>query len=145
MAIFEVSQDELTKELALELKKMPEFRPPEWAAFVKTGAFKQRPPVDMDWWYKRAASILRVIYLRGPVGVEKLRQKYGGKRNRGVKPEIFYKSSGNIIRKVLQQVEKAQFAKQVEKGVHKGRIITPKGKSFVDKAVQRLKARAKKS
>jgi small subunit ribosomal protein S19e len=141
--VFDVSQQELTQSLAKELKKMPEFKPPEWAPFVKTGIHKDRPPVEDDWWYMRAASILRVLCVRSPIGVSKLRTKYGGKKNRGVKPEKFRKSSGNIIRKILQQLEKAQFAKQVQKGVHKGRQITPKGKSFVDKIAQQLKKSSK--
>jgi len=49
-----------------------------------------------------------------------------------VKPEKFYKGSGNIIRKILQQLEKAELIKQNEQG-RKGRIVTNKGRSFLDK------------
>ncbi|MFH1510660.1 MAG: 40S ribosomal protein S19, partial [Candidatus Woesearchaeota archaeon] len=73
-----------------------------------------------------------------PIGVSKLTTLYGGKKNKGVKPEHFYKAGGNIIRKILQGLEKAQLVKQVQIGVHKGRLVTPKGKSLVDKAAQRL-------
>ena len=45
------------------------------------------------------------IYRHGPIGVSKLRTKYGGKKNRGHKPEHFYKGSGSVARKVLQQFE----------------------------------------
>ena len=82
--------------------------------------------------------MLRKIYLMGPIGVNKLRKKYGGKKNRGHKPERFYPGSGNIIRKVLQQLEKAEFVKYSEKSVHKGRVITPKGKKFLDKIADEL-------
>src|SRR3989338_1228886 len=105
---------------------------------LKTGMHKERPPVDEDWWYFRSASVLRNIYRFGPVGVSKLRTKYGGKKNRGVKKEHFYKGSGSILRKSLQQLEKAGFVKFAEKGVHKGRVITPKGKSFLDKIATQL-------
>ena len=130
---YDVDPQELISKTAEELKKIPEMKVPLWAAFVKTGMHKERPPVDDDWWYFRSASVLRSIYRFGPVGVSKLRTKYGGKKNRGVKKEHFYKGSGSILRKSLQQLEKVGFVKFAEKGVHKGRIITPKGKSFLDK------------
>ena len=139
MAImYDVDSQELILKTAEELKKIAEIKPPVWATFVKTGMHKQRPPVDSNWWYIRAASVLRTVYRLGPVGVSKLRTKYGGKKNRGTKKEHFFKGSGNILRKVLQQLEKAGLVKFVEKGTHKGRIITPKGKSFLDKIASQI-------
>jgi small subunit ribosomal protein S19e len=137
-SIYDVDQSELVDKAAEELKKINEIKPPEWAIFVKTGVHKEGPPVNEDWWYTRVASVLRLVYKLGPIGVSKLRVKYGGKKNRGVKPERFYKGSGNIIRKILQQLEKIGFIKQEEKGKHKGRVITPKGKSFLDKLATQL-------
>src|SRR3989338_2512307 len=131
--IYDVPQGELTEKAAQELKNVSEIKPPVWASFVKTGASKDRPPMKRDWWYMRTASVLKNLYKQGPIGVSKLRKKYGGKKNRGYKPERFYSASGNILRKILQQLEKAGFAKKAEKGVHKGRVITPKGMSFLDK------------
>ncbi len=136
--MYDVEAQDLILKAAEELKKIPEIKPPAWAAFVKTGMHKERPPANNDWWYMRAASVLRAVYRLGPVGVSKLRTKYGGKKNRGVKKEHFYKGSGNILRKSLQQLEKAGFVKFAEKGVHKGRIITPKGKSFLDKMAAQI-------
>lgn len=133
-SIYDVPQNELIEKVAEELKKIKEIEPPAFAIFVKTGANKERPPVRKDWWYVRSASVLRKIFKLGPVGVSKLRTAYGGKKNRGHKTEEFRKASGNILRKVLQQLEKAGLVKKAEKGVRKGRIITPKGKSLLDKA-----------
>lgn len=138
--IYDVDPQELVAKAAEELKKIPEIKPPAWASFVKTGMHKERPPVGNDWWYIRTASVLRTVYRLGPVGVSKLRSKYGGKKNRGVKKEHFYKGSGNILRKSLQQLEKAGFVKFAEKGVHKGRIVTPKGKSFLDKIASQMQS-----
>lgn len=136
--MYDVDPQELITKTAEELKKIPEIKPPAWAVFVKTGMYKERPPVSNDWWYARTASVLRTVYRLGPVGVSKLRTKYGGKKNRGVKKEHFYKGSGNILRKSLQQLEKAGFVKFTEKGVHKGRVVTPKGKSFLDKIANEI-------
>ena len=130
--IYDVDASELIKKASDKLKDIEFIKAPKWAPFVKTGAGKERPPILGDWWYMRTASILRKVYILGPIGVSKLKRKYGGKKNRGHKPEKFYPGSGNIIRKVLQQLEKAGLIIQVEKGVHKGKVITPKGKKFLD-------------
>lgn len=137
--IYDVDAQELLQKAAEELKKAPEFKPPAWASFVKTGMHKERPPVNNDWWYIRTASVLRTVYRLGPVGISKLRVKYGGKKNMGVKKEHFCKGSGSILRKSMQQLEKAGFVKFLEKGVHKGRVITPKGKAFLDRIATQIK------
>ncbi len=130
--IYDVDPSGLIEKTAEELKKLDSIKPPVWAAFAKTGMHKERPPVKNDWWYARAASVLRQIYRYSPIGVSKLRTMYGGKKNRGYRPEHFFKGSGSIIRKVLQQLEKEGFVKQDLKSIHKGRVITAKGKKFLD-------------
>ena len=105
-------------------------KPPSWAAYVKTGSHVERPPENPDWWYVRCASLLRKIYMRGPIGVERLRSIYGGRVNRGTRPEHKRKAGGAIIRKALQQLEEAGFIKTVG---GEGRAITPKGQSLLDK------------
>jgi len=135
-SMFDVKPEALVIQAAQVLKQSEQIKPPQWAAFVKTGMHKERPPQDPDWWYTRSAAVLRKIRVRGPIGVSKLRRAYGGKKNRGNKPEHFYKGSGNILRKVLQQLEKAGLARQVDIQGRKGRVITPKGVSLLDKAAQ---------
>ncbi len=137
-SIYNVDQGELIEKTALELKKIQSIKAPIWSEFVKTGAHKERAPARDDWWHVRAAAILRTIYILGPIGVSKLRSKYGGKKDRGVKPEKFYKGSGKIIRTILQQLEEAGLVKKAEKGTHKGRIISPKGVSLLDKVAAQL-------
>ncbi len=133
VTIHETNTNKLIEKSAEEFKKNNIVKAPDWSIFVKTGAHKERPPTDKGWWYKRAAAVLRKIYIKGPIGVSKLRSTYGGKKNRGHKPGKFYKGSGKIIRVILQQLEQAEFVKKEAKGVHKGRIITNKGKAFLDK------------
>lgn len=117
--------------LADALKNIPEFKKPEWVDFVKSGSHRQRPIFDPDFWNKRAASILRQLYIKKTVGVQRLRTRYGGRKDRGMKPPKFRKSGGKIIRTLLQQAEQAGF---VEKSTDKkaGRILTVKGKEFME-------------
>lgn len=131
MTVYDIEPRNLIKKVSGELKKL--IKAPEWTKFVKTGPGKERPPVENDWYFIRAASILRVIYVKGPVGVQKLRVKYGNKKNRGHRPDRFYKASGKVIRSILQELEKVELIQYKKEGIHKGRIITGKGKSFLDK------------
>ena len=133
MTRYDVPINELILKTAAELEKMSDITPPSWADFVKTGPHKERAPVQNNWWHIRAAAILQTIQKRGPIGVSKLRTKYGGRKNRGHQPDKFCKASGNILRKILQQLEKAGLAEKAEKGTHKGRVITPTGAKLLGK------------
>lgn len=139
--IYDVDQTELVEKTAQALKQQKLVIPPEWATFVKTGMSKERPPVNPDWWYVRAASVLKKVYALGPVGVSKLRTLYGGKKNRGYKTEHFYKGSGSILRKILQQLQKAGLVKFTEKGIHKGRVLTPSGIKLLERAATEINTR----
>ncbi|MGM5487988.1 MAG: 30S ribosomal protein S19e [Nanobdellota archaeon] len=127
----DVPINDVIENCAKKLATFKELQPPEWGPFVKTGPHKQRAPARDDWWQVRAAAILQSIERKGPIGVSKLRTKYGGKKDRGLKPERQMKASGSIIRKIIQQLEEAGLIKQEAKGVHKGRVITPKGVSLL--------------
>jgi ribosomal protein S19E (S16A) len=41
---------------------------PEWADLVKLGINKELAPIDPDWYFVRAASIARRLYIRSPTG-----------------------------------------------------------------------------
>ena len=119
------------KALAEALKKMPEFKVPEWSLFVKSGPSKQRPINDDDFWHKRAASILRQIYKKGVVGVNRLRTKYGSRKDRGMRPPEFRRAGGKIIRTILQQCDAAGLTEaSIDK--RKGRKLTKKGIEFLE-------------
>ena len=135
--VYDLDTQEYNLKLAEALKKISEFEKPEWVEFVKSGPAKERPIEDPDFWHKRAASILRQLYRRKVVGVNRFRTKYGSKKNRGYKPEEFRKAGGKIIRTILQQSDKAgctEIMKQI-RGVRKrkpGRQLTEKGKKFLE-------------
>jgi small subunit ribosomal protein S19e len=133
MGYYDVPADKLIPAVAAALKNVPDIKAPSWAAFVKTGVNRERPPVQKDWWQIRAAAMLRRIGMIGPVGTSKLAKHFGGAKNMGHRPEMFKAASTNIIRKLLQQLEKAKLIKHGAKGVHKGRMLTPEGHSLLDK------------
>lgn len=136
--IYDVPAGEYNKELASAVKKISEFEMPDWAGYVKTSPAKKRPPQEEDWWYKRAASILRQLSIKGVIGVNRLKKRYGDRKNRGHKPEITMKGSGKIIRVILQQGEKAGLVKKSE-GKRKGRELTERGLNFLNSVAEELK------
>ena len=123
------------KLLAEALKKFPEIKEPEWAYLVKTSTHKSRPCIEEDFWCKRTASILRQIYIKGVVGVERLRTRYGGRKDRGARPPEFRKSGGKIIRVILQQLESAGLVEKY-KGKKSGRKLTEQGKKLLESMVK---------
>ena len=132
-SVYEMPAQEYNTKLANILKGMEEFKQPEWSCFVKSGVAKQRPPRDPDFWFKRAASILRQIYTHKVVGFNRLKTRYAGRKKRGVRPEHFAKASGKMIRIVLQQAEKAGFLEKFnEAGKRAGRRLTEKGKDLLE-------------
>lgn len=128
------SPDRLIAKVAEELKAS-QVQPPEWARFVKTGVGRERPPTQKDWWQVRAASMLRKLYLSPCMGVSSMRKEYSSRKNLGHQPEHRRKASGAITRKILQQLDAAGLTK-VEKA--RGRVITAKGMSLIDKASKGL-------
>lgn len=110
--VYDVPADLLINQVAEDLKKEGKVKSPEWVNFVKTGVHKERRPENPDWWYVRAAALLRRVYIDGPVGVNSLRTHYGGKKDRGSRPEKFRRGSGAIIRRALQQLEESGFIKR---------------------------------
>jgi len=127
---YDVPASMLIDRVAKYLKNnVDSIRPPDWAPFVKTGVHKERPPENPDWWYIRCASLLRKIYLKGPIGIQRLRSEYGGRKDMGVRPEHTRKGSGAIIRNALKQLEDANLVKTVD---GRGRIVTPEGRRLLD-------------
>lgn len=134
----QVPPQKLIQKLSEKLKKNESIKPPEWSRFIKTGVSSERPPLQEDWWFIRSAAILRRIYIKGPIGTQRLRTTFGGRKRRGHKPAHHAKAGGKIIRTILQQLEKADYIKKVDKP-RKGRSVTPKGQRLLDKTAKEIK------
>ena len=110
---FEISKEALIAKTTVELKKV--IKAPEWSKFVKTSPGSERPPVSPDWWYVRAASIMRKIYTLEPIGVSKLKRLYTKRKNRGHAPEKTVSGSGKIVRVILQQLEEVELLQKYKR------------------------------
>ncbi|PSQ27777.1 30S ribosomal protein S19e [Halobacteriales archaeon QS_9_68_17] len=129
--LYDVPADALIEALADELEDRVE--EPAWGQFAKTGASRELPPEQEDFYAVRAASLLRKVAINGPVGIERLSTEYGGSKagsNRyQVSPAKRTDGSRNVIRTVLQDLEEEDL---VETADGEGRRITADGRSLLD-------------
>src|SRR6478736_9799989 len=126
---YDIPADDLIMKLAEQLKKDKKIESPSWAAFVKTGAHTEKIPQNKDWWYTRCASLLRKVYIHGPIGVSDLKIEYGGRKKIGYNLSHHKDAGGAIIRKALQQLESAGYIDKKSKG----RMISNEGMKRVDR------------
>ena len=132
----DVPASKLIEKLAKYLKEnVDAVTPPTWASMAKTGTHVEKQPQNPDWWYVRSASLLRKIYVHGPIGIEKLRADYGGRKNYGVKPNHAAKAGGSIVRKALQQLETAGY---IETFKPRGRRLTREGRKLLRELTEEL-------
>jgi len=117
-------------------------QPPPWAPLVKTSTHTQRQPEDSDWWFTRTASVLRKTYIEGPIGTERLRAEYGGRKSLGVRRQHARKGGGSNVRKILQQLEAAGLV-ATTKG--RGRVLTKEGRRVLDRIAAEIKEELEKT
>ncbi|KAK9835169.1 hypothetical protein WJX81_002844 [Elliptochloris bilobata] len=134
----DVPAEEFIKAYAAHLKSNDKIQLPSWVDIVKTGAFKELAPYNPDWYYVRAASLARKVYMRQNVGVGAFRKQYGGRNKRkGTVPEHCARASGGLIRHILKQLEEIDVVTKstATKG---GRKITANGQRDLDLIAGRI-------
>ena len=127
--VYDVPAAVLISKLA-EILKNEDIPAPSWVPFVKTGAHAEKPPHERDWWHTRCASLLRKIYLHGPIGIQELCKEYGGGKPVGYGAAHHRDAGGAIIRNAVQGLEKLGYVEKVEK---KGRVASKQGMQKLDK------------
>ncbi len=132
-SIMEVDASRFIGSAAAKLKA-GELKKPAYVELVKSGAGRERAPADRDFWYIRCASILRQVYLNGPLGVSALRTRYGNRKRHLVHKHHHLRAGGSVIKDAFDALERLGYVKKTEKG----REITQKGRSFVDKVSAEL-------
>ncbi|MCH2453377.1 MAG: 30S ribosomal protein S19e [Halobacteriales archaeon] len=133
VTLYDVPVDAFLSTLAETLSKQIE--PPEWSEFAKSGPDRELPPEQDNFWFVRAASILRIVAIEGPIGVERLSSIYGGGKAGSTRyrvgPVHHVSGSGKIIRTILQQLETAGLLEKPPNSI--GRVVSPQGQSLLDK------------
>merc|ERR1712142_524967 len=129
VTVKDVNPQDFVRAFAAHLKKS-KLKVPEMVEIVKTSKAHELGPTDPDWFYVRAASVARRVYLRPNVGVGAVRKIYGGAKRNGTRPNHFCLSSSNVARKVLQSLEGIKI---VTKDANGGRSIAPTGRRDMDR------------
>ncbi|XP_051812625.1 40S ribosomal protein S19 isoform X1 [Acanthochromis polyacanthus] len=139
VTVKDVNQQEFVRALAAFLKKSGKLKVPDWVDLVKLGKHKELAPSDENWFYIRAASTVRHLYLRGGAGVGSMTKIYGGRNRNGVCPAHYSVGSKNVARKVLQALE---LLKMIEKDPNGGRRLTSQGTRDLDRIAGQVAAAA---
>ncbi len=127
---YDVPADMLISATAKRLKdNFQDIEPPVTMTYAKTGSHREDMPRTSDFWYVRCASLLRKVYVHGPIGVAHLREQYGGLSRNGDVGKHKREGGGFAIRRPLEQLEKAGLVKTVDK---RGRVVTKQGASLLD-------------
>uniref|UniRef100_A0A673UE50 Small ribosomal subunit protein eS19 n=1 Tax=Suricata suricatta TaxID=37032 RepID=A0A673UE50_SURSU len=142
VTVKDVNQQEFVRALAAFLKKSGKLKVPEWVDTVKLAKHKELAPYDENWFYTRAASTARHLYLRGGAGVGSMTKIYGGRQRNGVMPSHFSRGSKSVARRVLQALEGL---KMVEKDQDGGRKLTPQGQRDLDRIAGQAQPRLMES
>jgi len=127
--------------LAAHFKKSAKIEVPDWADIVKTGTFKELCPQDPDWYFVRAASIARRVYLRGGVGVGEFARIYGGLKSNGARRPHYATAATGLIRHILAQLQELDLVSK--KKDRKGRFLTRNGQRELDTIAGQLAAALK--
>ncbi|XP_032764572.1 40S ribosomal protein S19-like [Rattus rattus] len=135
----DVNQQEVVRALAAFLKKSGKLKVPAWVDIVKLAKHKELTPYG-NWFYTRAASTARHLYLRGGAGVDSMTKIYGGRQRHGVRPSHFSRGSKSVARGVL-----LEGLKMVEKDQDGGRKLTPQAQRDLDGMAGQVAAANKKN
>lgn len=134
ITVRDVSAADFIEAYADHLKRSGHMELPKWWDIVKTATYKEYSPYSEDWYYIRAASIARKVYLRQYTGVGGLKKVYGGAGRRGTLRQKYMKACGGLIRHILQQLEEMQVIEKCDAGVGKGgRRISSHGQQDLDR------------
>jgi len=137
----DVPPQEFIVALAQHFKKAQKIELPEWHDVVKTGPSRELAPQNPDWYYIRAASVARKIYLQGGRGLGAFAQIYGASQRRGMSRPHHVKASRGLVRHILQQLEQLDYISKKDNAT--GRYITAAGRKELDTIANQVQKAAK--
>merc|ERR1711981_601580 len=130
VTVKDVNATQFIKAYARFLKKSGKVALPKWQEFAKTGCNRELAPLSKNWYFIRAASLARKIYLRPGSGVGGFSFYYGGMKYRNAVCGAHKGTSATgVLRSMLKQLEALGVVEKCPSG---GRRITSKGRKDLD-------------
>lgn len=137
VTIYDVPADALIEAVAARLEERID--EPDWVEFTKTGAGRELPPEQDDFWYVRSASLLRKVAQNEPIGIERLATEYGSKKRGSnryiVRPGEHESGSRKLIRTSLQALEEEGL---VTTAAGEGRRLSDEGEAFLSEVASEV-------
>jgi small subunit ribosomal protein S19e len=125
----DVSANKWVRTMAAHLKQSGKLFVPNCTELTKNSHGNERAPQNPDWYYYRAAAVLRRIYLRPGTGYGGLGKAFAVLKNNGSRPEKTIKAARGMLHWVCRSLEGL---KLVQKGKQSGRVLTRDGRRKCD-------------
>ena len=132
----DVPANKWVKAMASHFKREGKILVPTCTDFLKTSHGREKAPQNHDWYYYRAAAVLRRIYLRPGTGYGGMSKAFGNKKNKGSKPEATVRAATGPIHWACKSLEGL---KLIGKGKSKGRVLTRTGRKQCDSVAFNVK------
>ena len=141
--LLDVPANKLIDQVASFLKEKNIIKIPKYAPLVKTSRANDCEPIDPDYFYYKAAAIIRKLYLTKSknIGVGSLRVMFSKKERRGSQPPKTFRAGGKIIREIIIQLKNADYIKNYggkDDETNSGLYLTKNGRSQLDKIASGL-------
>ncbi|ESU36657.1 SSU ribosomal protein S19E, partial [Giardia duodenalis] len=129
-SVTRVPADVFINSFAAHLKNRGIIKCPAFTDYVKTGVSRQYAPRDADWFYIKAASVIRHFYISGShsIGVAGLARKYSSLQKGKTTPHHTKRASCKVIRSIVSQFLGQKLLIAGERGRH----ISPNGRKMVE-------------
>jgi len=141
--VLDAPANKLVNQVASFFKEKNIIKIPKYASLVKTSRANDCEPINPDYFYYKAAAIVRKLYVTKSknVGVGSLRVMFSKKERRGSQPPKTFRAGGKIIREIVIQLKNAGYVKNYggkEDETNSGLFLTQKGRSELDKIASGL-------
>ena len=109
----------------------------QYNEFVKCSYANELSPLDPDWFFVKAAAIIRQVYKSKSktLGIGSLKVQFGKRQRRGVNTNVRSNAGGKIIRDIVRQLKSISYVENYAStdGVTMGLLVTRTGKAQLDK------------
>ncbi|KAL0229959.1 hypothetical protein PCE1_003523 [Barthelona sp. PCE] len=124
----QVTADQFIQACGLHLKNANILELPTEITYIKSAPGRELGPQDPDWFFKRAAAILRRVYIQPGIGLGGFAKYFGAKARNGHARNHGALAARGVIRRIIQNFEKAGLIEQSTKG----RVLSSEGRRVCD-------------